>query len=145
MSRVPQSVEREVRARANGVCEYCHMPESAHGLPHEVDHIIARKHEGETVSENLALACVLCNSFKGPNIASLDPLDKSFTLLFNPRADRWNDHFRWTSDGLIEGVSPAGRATVRLLVMNALHRVAARRALIVSGRLPPAGDAIATV
>ncbi len=46
-------------------------------------------------------------------------------LLFNPRQDRWEDHFVFAS-GELAGVTPVGRATVRLLNMNAEHRVELR-------------------
>ena len=43
-------------------------------VPHQPDHIVAVQHGGETVSENLALACCDCNLLKGPNLASVDPV-----------------------------------------------------------------------
>jgi 5-methylcytosine-specific restriction endonuclease McrA len=39
----------------------------------QIDHIIARQHGSRTELDNLALACVHCNRFKGPNVAGLDP------------------------------------------------------------------------
>jgi 5-methylcytosine-specific restriction endonuclease McrA len=30
--------------RADNQCEYCQLPQSATALPHEIDHIRARKH-----------------------------------------------------------------------------------------------------
>ena len=59
--------------RANSRCEYCQFPQAASLLTFEIGHVIAKKHGGLTVAENLALACFYCNSFKGPNIAGLDP------------------------------------------------------------------------
>jgi hypothetical protein len=38
--------------------------------------------------------------------------------LFNPRTDMWEDHFRWER-AWIEGVTAIGRATARVLAMNA--------------------------
>jgi hypothetical protein len=36
--------------------------------------------------------------------------------LFNPRIQKWPDHFGWTADGLrIVGKTPSGRATVAAL------------------------------
>jgi 5-methylcytosine-specific restriction endonuclease McrA len=46
--------------RANGICEYCHMPAQYDPAGFEIDHIIAEKHHGPTVPENLALACFPC-------------------------------------------------------------------------------------
>lgn len=67
------ALERLVWQRAGGRCEYCQLPQDFSPLPHAIDHIIARQHEGPTVAENLALACFFCNSYKGPNIAGLNP------------------------------------------------------------------------
>src|SRR5262245_8975439 len=66
-------IAQEVRRRAGGRCEYCHFPEAYYPAPYEIDHVIALKHGGPTVLSNLALACLRCNGFKGPCIASLDP------------------------------------------------------------------------
>ena len=51
-------------------------------LPFEVDHIIARKHRGETISSNLALSCFHDNSHKGSNIAGIDPRSREVVPLF---------------------------------------------------------------
>ncbi|MCZ2154332.1 MAG: HNH endonuclease [Bryobacterales bacterium] len=40
--------------------------------PHQVDHIISRKHGGASVPGNLAYACLRCNVWKGSDIGSLD-------------------------------------------------------------------------
>ncbi|WP_293367079.1 HNH endonuclease signature motif containing protein [Microcoleus sp. CAWBG50] len=58
---VSASLRRTVCDRANGCCEYCLIPETLALSSHQVDHIIAEKHRGETVESNLALSCSLCN------------------------------------------------------------------------------------
>ena len=73
------ALERLVRHRANGRCEYCRLPQTAAGVPFEIDHIIARHHKGRTAATNLALACVYYNGYKGPNISGLDPLTGKLT------------------------------------------------------------------
>lgn len=41
------------------------------------------------------------------------------TSIFNPRSQKWSDHFIWTSDGLnIIGITPIGRATCNRLDVN---------------------------
>lgn len=35
---VPAALERRVRQRADGKCEYCRLPESAYALPFELSH-----------------------------------------------------------------------------------------------------------
>lgn len=121
-----------VRERAKRRCEYCRYPESESDLPLVVDHIIARQHNGTDALDNLALACSFCNSHKGPNVAGVDPESGRRAPLFDPRVDRWHDHFRW--DGVrIVGATPAGRATIVALAMNNAYQIAARTALVRSG------------
>jgi 5-methylcytosine-specific restriction endonuclease McrA len=62
---VPIALRRFVAARSAGHCEYCRYPQAASFLTFEVEHIIARKHGGQSVEENLALACPFCNQAKG--------------------------------------------------------------------------------
>ncbi len=128
MARPSRTLELEVRRRAAGRCEYCLFPESASELPFHIDHIIAEKHGGQSVSENLALACFSCNLRKGPNIAGLDPETGELTPLFNPRADGWSEHFVWDGVGL-RGRTPIGRTTVAVLDINHVDSLAVREAL----------------
>lgn len=128
MARLGRTLELEVRRRAAGRCEYCLFPESASELPFHIDHIIAEKHGGQSESENLALACFSCNLRKGTNIAGLDPDTGELTPLFNPRADRWSEHFSW--DGMsLRGRTPIGRTTVAVLDINHVDSFAVREAL----------------
>jgi 5-methylcytosine-specific restriction endonuclease McrA len=60
---VNRELMRTVRQRAGDRCEYCHMPNWALPLPFQIDHIVAEKHGGQTVEDNLALACPHCNRF----------------------------------------------------------------------------------
>jgi hypothetical protein len=124
-----KGMEQEVRRRARGRCEYCHLPEIAFELRHEIDHVIAQKHHGPTTLENLALCCGRCNLHKGPNLSGIDPDTGLIQPLFNPRSDRWRDHFRWNGP-VIVGVTPIGRATIDVLVMNDPNRVDTRRRLM---------------
>jgi len=101
-------------------------------LPFQIDHILAEKHGGETVEGNLALACALCNGFKGPNIASLDPETAELTRLFNPRRDVWTDHFQSESPRL-SGKTAIGRATVKALAMKADDLLLIRVELLAEG------------
>ena len=116
--------------RAASRCEYCLIPAAVSLLPFQIDHIIAEKHGGPTVAENLALSCERCNSHKGPNIAGY--LEGKHIPLFNPRTDRWATHFAW--DGaLLVGQTPVGIVTIDVLAINLPYRVALRAALIEEG------------
>ncbi len=55
------ALQRLVRQRASGRCEYCRLPQAASGVPFEIDHIIARHHRGRTAAGNLAAACIYWN------------------------------------------------------------------------------------
>ncbi len=77
---------------------------------------------------NLALACMRCNFHKGPNLSGIDPETGDVVRRFNPRSDLWAEHFRW-NDLRIEGITPVGRGTVRVLEMNQVLRVEARQRL----------------
>jgi 5-methylcytosine-specific restriction endonuclease McrA len=134
-----EALERQVRQRAGGLCEYCRLPQDYSDLAFEIDHIIAQKHGGPTTAGNLALSCVYCNSFKGPNIAGIDPRTKRITPLFHPRRHKWTRHFRWQGAVLV-GRTPTGRATVAVLAMNCPEMVALRESLISEGVFPPEGS-----
>lgn len=115
--------------RAAGVCEYCCMLHEFDPLPFCIDHIIAQQHHGPTSESNLALACYNCNSYKGPNIAGLDPHTRALARLFHPRLDLWQKHFEWHGP-VLNGLTDTGRATIDVLQINAPERVEHRRLLI---------------
>lgn len=125
-------LERTVRLRAGGRCEYCRLPQSAASVPFAIDHIIARQHGGRTVAGNLALSCFYCNSFKGPNIAGLDPTSRKLTKLYHPRRHRWPRHFRWDGPRLV-GRTAIGRTTVAVLQINRDEAVELRTSLLAEG------------
>ena len=122
-----------VRTRAGNVCEYCRIPQTATPLiPFHIEHIVSKQHGGGDADNALALSCDRCNAYKGPNLSSIDPETSSITQLFNPRSDIWTDHFAMR-DGFIIGLTPKGRATARLLNMNAARRVELREAWLKTG------------
>jgi hypothetical protein len=58
--------------------------------------------------------------------------------LFNPRTQKWSDHFVWTDSGTrILGKTATGRATVIALRLNRPPLVDARRAWVAVGWHPP--------
>jgi len=134
-ARISAALRREVRERARERCEYCLLAESQSFFPHEPDHLIARNHGGETVSANLALACFDCNRFKGPNIASLDPVTGQLVPLFNPRTQKWSEHFK-LDGGRIIPLTAAGRVTENMLRLNLPVRTEARERWIALGLYP---------
>jgi HNH endonuclease len=134
-------VSREVRdvvlRRAHGACEYCRLPPAASVLPHQVDHIIGRQHQGSDDLDNLCLSCIRCNQKKGPNIASIDPETHLIVPLFHPRRHHWPEHFSLDEEhGTLHGRTPQGRVTVQLLDMNDASRVNMRLLLLRRGWSP---------
>jgi len=125
---------RQVWQRARARCEYCELPSAFHPAPFQIDHIIARQHGGTTELDNLALACIHCNRFKGPNIAGLDPDNGQVTRLFHPRRDNWTEHFVWNGPEL-KALTPVGRVTIIVLLINDPEMIALRTALQEEGVL----------
>jgi hypothetical protein len=111
------ALERLVRQRAGGRCEYCRLPQAWTRVPFEFGNIIPRKHRGRTIAGSPAFSCYYCNRHKGPNLAGIDPETNQIVSLFNPREDRRSEHFA-SRGTIIIGLTPVGRATVHLLVMN---------------------------
>ncbi len=128
---VPAALRRLVYEHAGGYCEYCLIPETVVFATHEIDHIVAQKHGGVTEADNLALACALCNKYKGSDLASLDPETGRLVPLYHPRQHRWADHFQVHSAQFVP-LTPTGRVTVRLLQLNHPDRVEERAPLIVA-------------
>ncbi len=96
---------------------------------------MSRKHGGLSTLENLAFCCILCNRYKGSDITSIDSQTGQLVGLFNPRQDRWIDHFR-LDGATIEPLSAIGNATARLLRFNARERIAERLLLQELGTYP---------
>jgi hypothetical protein len=122
-----------VRLRAAGRCEYCRLPETADEWPFHVDHIIATVHQQNDDPSNLAWACTQCNLHKGTNFTSIDPETSARVELFNPRQQDWFEYFQIVQTAQIVGITPGGRATVRLLDMNGSPQWELRRELISQG------------
>lgn len=131
------ALRRLVSARAEHRCEYCLIHEDDTFFGCEVDHIISEKHGGATTADNLALACVTCNRHKGSDIASVNPADGTLVRLFNPRTDRWTEHFALSEDGtVLEAMTPIGVVTSRMLQLNEAERQLERAPLRAIGRYP---------
>jgi hypothetical protein len=84
---------------------------------------------------NMALACPHCNARKWAHIDGEDPASGQRVALFNPRTQRWDEHFQWSVQQPFEivGISAYGRATVTRLHMNHPDLVSIRRLLAVVG------------
>ena len=119
----------QVRARAANRCEYCHLPQQLSALKFHIEHIVPRQHGGTDQTENLALACPDCNYRKGTNLTGIDPDNGEVTVLFHPRKQRWEDHFRKEGPRLV-AMTPTGRTTVWLLELNSGERLRSREIML---------------
>jgi HNH endonuclease len=129
------ALARLVWQRADHCCEYCRIPQEFDEWTFEIDHVIAKKHQGPTTASNLALSCLNCNSFKGSDIAGRDSDTRKLVPLFNPRRHKWDRHFRWQG-AYLRGRTAIGRVTVDLLNINDSLRVELREELIIEGLFP---------
>jgi hypothetical protein len=122
---IPSVLRKLVEQRAGYRCEYCLLPAGVSFFPHEIDHIVAEKHGGLTTQDNLAYTCWRCNRYKGTDLGSFDPATHEFCLLFHPRSQQWQEHFK-LQDNEIIGITPEGRTTTKLLKINADERIVER-------------------
>ncbi len=133
-SHVGVELRRLVALRADRLCEYCLIHEDDTYFGCEVDQIISEKHGGPTDAENLAYACLPCDRHKGSDLGSIT-VSGEFRRFFNPRTDRWGDHFR-LDDSAILPLDEIGEVTTRIFHLNHEDRVLERQTLRRSGRYP---------
>lgn len=142
-SNLPETVRELVRQRARSLCEYCHTDETWQYVPFTIDHVQPIQLNGTDDPDNLALACFHCNRQKGKRVSAIDPKTGVEVSLFNPRQQKWSDHFIWTPDKLlIIGLTPSGRATVDALGLNRERVLHLRAADLAVERHPPKGDPV---
>jgi len=135
---ISEETRARVRAQAGHRCGYCLSPQRLVLGWLEIEHIIPKARGGPDDEENLWLACRLCNNFKGTQTDALDPDTGQRLRLFDPRRQRWSEHFAWSEDGTrVLGQTPCGRATVLALQLNNLIAVMVRRQWVATGWHPP--------
>jgi len=104
------------------------------GAQMHVEHYVPRSAGGKSDLDNLCYACAWCNSFKGDKTHALDPLTRLEVFIFNPRLQRWIEHFEWSQDGTqVIGITDIGRATVEALKMNNPFILPSRRFWVQAG------------
>jgi len=135
MSYIPAELRRLVIQRAAGRCEYCGLSQEGQEATFHIDHVIPVAVGGQTVAENLALACVSCSLRKAARQTAIDPQSGKEVALYNPRRDTWREHFRWEDVHLV-GLTATGRATIEALDMNRVLILAIREEEAALGRHP---------
>jgi len=131
---ISPELRQTIAARANLLCEYCLVAEVDTFYGCEVDHIISLKHGGSSELDNLAYACALCNRSKGSDIGSISTTGE-FTRFFNPRTDRWAEHFV-LKHALIRSLTTVGEVSARILEFNNSARLHERVEMIRFGKYP---------
>ena len=135
---LPIEIRRAVFERARWLCEYCRSPESTGTVSFQVEHVTPHGRGGSSELENLASSCPGCNSHKGAQITAVDPVTNIRVPLYNPRTQRWTEHFTWSEDyRVVMGLTPTGRATVIALHLNRPGVQNLRRILHLDGVHPP--------
>jgi hypothetical protein len=98
------------------------MHQALQGATFHVEHANPKAAGGSDDPGNPALACPACNLKKADRTTAPDPDTGAVVPLFNPRLDRWADHFAWDGPRVV-GLTPTGRATVAALDLNYPRRV----------------------
>jgi uncharacterized protein (TIGR02646 family) len=115
-----------IQRRAEGRCEYCRIKEAMviAATSFHIEHIRPRKEfppddPSAHDPDNLAWSCPKCNNAKRTKTSFNDPKTGQIERLFNPRIDKWDNHFiALKRTGRIEGKTAIGRATVEALKFN---------------------------
>jgi len=129
---------QEVLRKFKWRCAYCQVP--AIYLPRglEKEHILPRSAGGSDTAKNICPACSNCSGHKADKVFSIDPQSGKKIALFNPRKQRWQEHFGWEQTGVkILGLTPTGRATVVALKMNLPEIILWRMIIARLGGYPP--------
>jgi HNH endonuclease len=136
--RVPKSIRKAVIERAKDCCEY-RVGQQAYSMDtFSIEHTFPRSKGGTNDFNNLALSCQGCNTCKHTYIDAIDPETNQTVPLYNPRKNKWEEHFSWSEDyTLILGLTPTGRATIDLLQLNRLGNQNLRQVLYLTGYHPP--------
>lgn len=135
---IAAEIQRTVMERARNACEYCQSRADYATAAFAVEHIVPISRGGTSALSNLALSCSGCNGHKYNKTEAPDPTDGTLASLFNPRRQRWQDHFCWNDDyTYIIGITTTGRATVEALRLNRPGLVNMRQVLYGVGKHPP--------
>jgi len=72
-------------------------------------------------------------------VEALDADTGQLVPLFNPRTQKWTDHFRWSNadSTVVEPITATGKVTVTVLDLNSSQHVAIRSLVSRLGLHPP--------
>lgn len=137
MRRLAPATRSAVVARAQGLCEYCRSATEVTGQEFTIDHIVPQSRGGADDPTNLCYCCPGCNCYQQALTDATDPRTGRLAPLFDPRRQRWGDHFRWSPTSTrVLGRTATGRATVEALRLNRPILVRARGVWVRHGLHP---------
>ena len=138
MAAISPSIRNFVFERANHCCEYCKTSRRVIGMPLVIDHVIPMSNGGTHDPANLCASCYRCNEHKGSKTQVFDNETNVMVTLFNPRVDRWLEHFIWGDGGTqIIGLTAIGRVSDIGLRLNNPYVVESRSLWVARGWHPP--------
>ena len=107
-----------IQKRAKFRCEYCQVLED-YVQQFVNEHILPMSKGGNSNLQNMANACGACNNHKYNKTEGFDKVTKKYFPLYNPRKDKWLNHFGWSEDyKFILGLTPIGRVMIEHLQVN---------------------------
>jgi hypothetical protein len=125
-----------VRERAGHRCEFCRVHSALQCATFHIDHVRPVSRGGTDEAENLAFACPTCNLSKSNRQTLTDPDTGDAVPLFNPRRDRWSEHFRFEGYTIL-GLTAIGRAMVAGFQLNSSQYILIRSVEEQVGIYPP--------
>lgn len=135
---IPINLQRQIRQKFKDTCAYCQTAEYLTVTTFEIEHIVPLSVGGQTLLENLCLACPFCNRHKASRQTVIDPETGQQEHLFNPQTQQWKEHFKWNEDGTeIIGITPTGKVTISTLKMNRPQMIRVRKMWVKFGEHPP--------
>lgn len=135
---IPVELQGQIRRCFADCCAYCQTAEALTATTFEFEHIIPRSAGGETVFDNLCLACPTCNRYQATRQTVPDPLTGESVALFHPHLQVWEEHFAWNEEATeLIGLTAVGRATISALKMNRSQLIRVRQMWVKMGEHPP--------
>lgn len=132
VTKFRQEVKDHYYWRQRRMCCYCSMELPPNARTYDAEHILDKLGFPEFMfhPENLAVACVLCNTHKSAKSVLSDdarpssiPTKKDDYKIVHPHLDEWNHHLRFDDIGRIVPVedSAKGVATITICVMDGIN------------------------
>ena len=108
---ISKTLRQKIRKKANYACEYCGISETDTGGELTIDHFQPISADGNDNEENLVYCCFRCNLYKGDYWSENEQI-------FNPRKDKFDEHFWLSETGKLFGLSGIAEFTIKLLRLN---------------------------